>query len=157
LTFLLSIALQLQYGLQGTKGDFDLGLCWLTSCQSLEPEAGFDEILNPSTPPVSIGKTDNLIGDSCNERDEDHPRGNLIFEWKLMRNKGKYENAYDHDDDEKARPTSGMKNREVLHSIDTQHLLGLEGKDRFMLRAMIFKNLPDLGEKGDGPQVGEED
>jgi hypothetical protein len=48
------------------------------SGQPLKPKPGFDEILNGPILPLSISKSDDLIGDPCNERDEDYPRGYLI-------------------------------------------------------------------------------
>ena len=125
--------------------------------QPLKPKPGFDEILNTSILPLSIGKSDDLIGDPCDERDEDHPRGHLISEWKVVRDEGKDKDAHHHDDEQEARSAPGMKERETLHPIDHQCLPGLEGKDRFVLCTMILKDAPDLFEKGDGPKVREKD
>jgi hypothetical protein len=74
-----------------------------------------------------------------------------------MRDEGKDEDAHHHDDEQEARPTPGMKEREALHPINPQRLPGLESKDRFVLRTMILKNAPDLFKKGDTPEVCKED
>jgi hypothetical protein len=154
---LFSMAFQFQYGLEGTKSDLDLGLSGFTSGQPLKPKTRFDEILNTPILPLSISKSDDLIRNPCNERDEDHPRGHLISERKVMRDEGKDQDAHYHDDEQEACSTPGMKEREILYPIDHQRLTGLEGKDRFVLRTMILKNTPDLFKKGDGPEICEED
>src|SRR4030042_3142545 len=75
----------------------------------------------------------------------------------MVRDHSKDDDAHHHDDQKKARPTSGMKGTETLDPIGHQHLTGLEGEDRLMLRSMILEDAPNLFEKGDGPQIGQED
>ena len=76
-------------------------------------------------------------------------RESLVF--KLMRDEGKDKDAHYHDDEQKARSASGMQEGETLHPIDHQRLPCLEGKDRFVFRTMILKNLSNLFKKRDGP------
>jgi hypothetical protein len=66
--------------MEGTERDLDLGLRGFTSGQPLKPKPRFDEIPNTSALTFSIRKPDNLIGDPCNKRDEDHARGDFISE-----------------------------------------------------------------------------
>jgi hypothetical protein len=134
-----------------------LGLRGFACSQPLEPKTGFDEILNSSILSLSICESDDLIGEPCNKRDEDHPRGHLISKGKMMRDEGKEQDAHHHDDEQEARPTSGMEVTETLHPIDHQFLSCLEGKDRLVLCTMILKNTLDLFEKRDDPEVSEED
>jgi hypothetical protein len=75
----------------------------------------------------------------------------------MVRDEGKDQDAHHHDDEKEARSTSGMKVTEAFYPIGCQHLSGLEGKDRLVLRSMIFKDSSDLFEKGDRPQISEKD
>src|SRR4030067_2207109 len=74
-----------------------------------------------------------------------------------MRDEGKDQNAHHHDDEKKARSTSGMKITEALDPIGHQRLTGLEGEDRLVFGPMILKDPSNLFKKGDRPQVSQKD
>ena len=115
---LLSLAFQFQYSLEGTECDLDLGFRGFMCSQFLKPKSRFDQKLNASTPTLPIDKSDDFIGDPRNEGDENHPRGNFISKRKVMGDKGKSDDAHDHNDEQEARTASGMKKREAFHPID---------------------------------------
>jgi hypothetical protein len=50
-----------------------------------------------------------------------------------------------------------MKVTETLNPIGYQHLTGLEGEDRLVLCPMILEDASNFFEKGDGPQISQED
>ena len=91
---MIPMTLQFQYGLEGTKGNLDLVLSRFASGQPLKPKSRFDEILNTPVLPLPVGISNDLIGDPCNQRDEDHPRSHLIPEGKVMGNEGKDKDAH---------------------------------------------------------------
>jgi hypothetical protein len=64
--------------MKGTERYFDLVLGRLAGGHPLEPKTGFDKILHPLALPVSISKSNELIRETCNERNENHPRGYFI-------------------------------------------------------------------------------
>jgi hypothetical protein len=143
--------------MKGAQCDLDLVFGRLASGHPLEPKAGLDEILNPPAPPFLIGEPDDLISEPGDEWDEDHSRGHFIPKPKMMRDEGKDQDAHHHDDEKEARSTSRMKVTKAFYPIGRQHLAGLEGKDRLVLRPMIFKDSSDLFGKGDRPQISQKD
>jgi len=140
-----------------TERYLDLIFRRLASGQPLEPKTGLNEILHAFSLPLLIGEPDDLVSEPCDQRDENHSRGHFIPERKLMRDEGKHQNAYHHDDEKEARSASGMEITKVPYPIGHQHLTGLKGKDRLMLRSMILKDPSNLFKKRDRPQVGQED
>ena len=112
------MSFQFQHLLKGTNSHLNLGVRGLTSSESLKPKSRLDEILDGSTLPLSIGKSDDLIGESRDERDQDHPRGHFIPKREVMGDDGKDQNAHHHDDEQEARATPWMEIAESFHMID---------------------------------------
>jgi hypothetical protein len=124
-----------------------LSLRRLPGCQPLEPESGFNEILDASVLSFLIGESNDFIREPSNERDEDHSRGHLIPEGEMMGNERKDKDAHQHHDEQETRSTSRMEITEPLHPISDQHLSCLEGKDRLVLCPMVFKDPSNLFKK----------
>src|SRR4030042_2874029 len=157
ISFSFPPTLTFQDRLKGPKGHFDLVLGGFAGGQPLKPKSGLDKVPHHPALPPPVGKADDLVGEPCDQGDEDQARGYLIPKRDMMGNKGKGQNAYHHHDQEEARTASRVEKREALHPIDQQFLPRFEGKDRLVLRAMIFKNATNLPDAGDRPQKGKED
>jgi hypothetical protein len=71
---------QFKYFLKGPDGHRDLVFRRFVGRQPLEPESRLNEIPDAFLLFFPIGKPDDLIGNSRNEWNEDHPRGHLVSE-----------------------------------------------------------------------------
>src|SRR5512147_2438457 len=113
--------------MEGTEGYFDLILGRLPCGHPLEPEAWLDEVLHALLPSLLIRESDDFVGEPRDQRDEDHPRGHLISEWKLVGDEGENQYAHHHHEEKKARSAPGMKVTVAFDPIGHQLISGLKG------------------------------
>jgi hypothetical protein len=151
--YLSSSSFQFQYFMEGAEGYFDLILGRLARGHPLEPEARFDEVLHALCLSLLIRESDDFVGESCDQRDEDHSRGHLVSEWKLVGDEGENHYAHHHHDEKKAGSASGMKMTVAFDPIGHQLISGLKGEDRLVFGPVILKDSPDLFKKRDGPEI----